>query len=118
MNKIGPVLVIAVGFILGVLIWRLSPHFTGVNEPWDSSGPYYLGTLFASGVIAGLFSPRHAMKAPFGIYAGQFTLGWGSIAGKSLWPIGLMFGVAYCLVAAAGSLIVFKVWEKTRKPAK
>jgi hypothetical protein len=112
---IGPVLVLAAGFTFGVLIWWLSPEITGRVEPWDAKSPYYVGSLFVSGLIAGVLSPRHAFLAPIGIFFGQFTLGWGFPPSGGMWPLGLFFGAVYCMAAAAGAAIVFACWVKLRK---
>lgn len=88
---------------------------TGSVEPWDADSAYYLGSLLVSGLISGVLSPRHAFLAPIGIFFGQFTLGWGFPSGGGFWPIGLMFGAIFCLVAAAGAAIVFGCWVLLRK---
>gem|GEM_PF-3223214 len=117
MKLIGPVLVIAVGFILGALIWKSSPGITGEFEPWDAKGFYYPGSLFLAGVAAALLSPRHFWLAPVGVYIGQFVYLFTHMTEPSpFWPIGMAFGVVYCGMSFLGAACVFACWKGLKKP--
>ncbi len=101
------VVVFAVGALLGIVIWWASPMVTGHDEPWDAGGKYYLGTLFLAGFVATIFLPKAFWVAPIGVYVGQLLFGLYLYdpESASLWPIGMVLAIFYCLAALAGSLM-------------
>lgn len=65
--------VMLLGVLLGFLTWRLSEPLTGVREPWDAPGFYYLIALLLSGMICGLLAPRSWFASCAGILTGQLA---------------------------------------------
>jgi hypothetical protein len=98
--------VFTVGLLLGMAIWWTSPALTGKPEPWDAEGRYYLGALFVAGAFATVFLPKAFWLAPIGVYVGQllFCLYVYDPEGASLWPLGMVLAVFYCIAALAGAL--------------
>ena len=99
-------MVFTVGLLLGMAIWWTSPALTGKPEPWDAEGRYYLGALFVAGAVATVFLPKAFWLAPIGVYVGQllFCLYVYEPEGASLWPLGMVLAVFYCIAALAGAL--------------
>ena len=60
-----------VGLLLGGLIWALSRTATGVAEPWDAAGFYYLCCLFGAGFVSTLVYSRSWLYGTLGVYLGQ-----------------------------------------------
>ncbi len=98
--------VFAAGLILGMAVWWTSPLFTGHAEPWDAEGRYYVGALFVAGFIATIFLPKAFWVAPIGVYVGQLLYGvyLYDPESASLWPLGMVLAVFYCVAAFAGAL--------------
>ena len=98
---------------LGALIWLASPSMTGHREPWDANSPYYVISLTAAGLVAGVFVPRRFWLWPIAIYLGQcaaivalaFMTSHGDIG--LFVPLGMivlaMFALLSLLGAAAGA---------------
>ena len=49
-KKIGWVLL--AGLACGAIVWALSVPLTGMREPWDSPGYYYIVAVFIAGILA------------------------------------------------------------------
>jgi hypothetical protein len=98
--------VFSVGLLLGMAIWWTSPVLTGHEEPWDAEGRYYIWALFVAGAVATVFLPKAFWVAPIGLYVGQLVYGLYLYepVGASLWPLGMVLAVFYCLAALAGAL--------------
>lgn len=119
-NGLVPV-VLGLSFAAGVAIWGASGLVTGKREPWDSSGPYFVITLFAAGVLSGAMVPRRFWLSWFGVWAGQvagmllFDLPLGPMA-----PLGMLVALPlYSLItligAALGALVGLVVWSAFRR---
>ena len=95
------------GFALGAAIWLLSPVITRHREPWDAQGGYYLGALVLTGLLGGLALPQHWGSVAIGIFAGQAVVLLGGVvadpASGGLWPLGLVFLVAYSVLGLVGA---------------
>ncbi len=101
--------------LVGLLIWLLSPYFTGEQEPWDAEDSYYFVTLFIAGTTAGFLRPQKFWLWPIAIYIGQFSYGFFQIlidiflrpgGGANLFfPIGMILLVVYSIISFAGSMI-------------
>jgi hypothetical protein len=98
------------GFVIGVLIWAISPK----AEAWDS--PYYIFALFGGGFIAACFGPRRFWAAPVGIYLGQVcyvalavAAGW--LEGGPLWILGLAVGTVFATLALAGAALALLIFH-------
>ena len=80
--------------------------FTGQEEPWDAEGRYYVGALFVAGFVATVFLPKAFWVAPIGVYVGQLLFGLYLYEpeGATLWPLGIVLAVFYCVAALAGAL--------------
>jgi hypothetical protein len=104
------------GAILGSAIWLLSLPVTSRDEPWDSPGFYYPGTLLAAGLIAGFIFRGHWAVVTVGIFVGQALVLVGRVAGDpgsgGLWPLGLVFMAAYSMLALVGALIANAVAQR------
>jgi len=98
--------VFAVGLLSGMVIWWTSPMFTEFPEPWDAGFKYYGGALFAAGFVAAVFLPKAFWVAPIGVYVGQlvYCLYVYEPEGVSLWPLGMVLAVFYCVAALVGAL--------------
>ena len=59
------------GLACGAGVWALSVPFTGLREPFDSSGAYYVVAIFVAGVVAALPAPRYWWVAVIGIFFGE-----------------------------------------------
>ncbi|MBN2457455.1 MAG: hypothetical protein JXB29_13135 [Sedimentisphaerales bacterium] len=106
------VFLLTLSMVTGVLIWVLSPIFTGEAEPWDSASGYYHLSMLVSGFLIGFLGPKKAWLWPIGIYSGQFvyclvkSIFLSSGAGVNFfYPIGMIFLIPYCLISFLGSLI-------------
>jgi hypothetical protein len=111
--------------MIGILIWVLSPSFTGEAEPWDSANGYYPLSLLLSGILIGFLGKGKPWLWPIGIYLGQllyctvkaifFSRGTGV---NFFFPIGMIFMLKYCIIAFIGSLVgtgIGKCLAKSRK---
>ena|GEM_PF-3540765 len=62
---------IAAAFVLGALIWALSPLVTGQKEPWDSTGSYYFMSLMVAGFIPAVIYPKYFWLCTVVVLIGQ-----------------------------------------------
>jgi hypothetical protein len=99
------------GFVFGALIWWGSPFVVGQREPWDAPLGYYGTALIVAGFITALISPRHFWLAPLGIYFGQSIYAVAFLPTGPLLPLGLMFGLGFCILALAGAAGAFGIWR-------
>lgn len=97
-------IVIGLAFTLGLSIWLLSETITGTSEPWDAPRPYYVGTMFAAGVVCGMLLPRQWWFLPLAITFGQFPA---AGFGLGFFPVGAIFlvigGIPSFIGSAAGA---------------
>ncbi len=95
--------------MIGILIWVLSPNFTGEAEPWDSQSGYYPLSLLLSGILIGFLGQRKPWLWPIGICLGQslyVTIFFDQGTGVNFFfPIGMIFMLKYGLNAFIGSLV-------------
>ena len=68
-KKIGWVLL--AGLACGAIVWALSVPLTGMREPWDSPGYYYIVAVFIAGILAALPAPRYWWAAVVGVFLGE-----------------------------------------------
>ena len=108
--KIGRVLL--AGLACGAAVWGLSVPLTGMREPFDAPGYYYLVAMFLAGVLAALPAPRHWWAAVVGIFLGERLYAFVMLPETRDW---LRFGVVVNLImlswlpAPAGALSVYGV---------
>lgn len=91
--------------LAGALVWALCVSTTGVVEPWDVEGTYFIGALVIAGVVAGAI-------APYALWAHYV----GGVVGQLLYmlmflPTGPLIGVGvvmlgfYTLWLLAGAFV-------------
>jgi hypothetical protein len=92
-----------VSFILGALVWALSPTLSGHAEPWDAGGVYYPVSLLLAGLLSGLIRPQYFWVHYLGVILGQlaFMLFFGP--GGPLIIVGIVLLAVYSLIALAGA---------------
>lgn len=108
-----------IGLAGGAAIWLLSPLVTGRAEPWDAGGGYYPGALFIAGLLGGLAVPARPGLIALGVFAGQVLVLLGRVvadpAGGGLWPLGILFGGLYSMLALVGALVGAAVGARRRR---
>ena len=116
-RKVGGV--VLAGLACGAVVWGISVPVTGMREPFDSPGPYYLVAMFIAGVVAALPAPRYWWAAVIGIYFGERLYAFVMLPETRDW---LMFGIVMNLImltwipATVGALLVYGVnWWRTRR---
>lgn len=80
---------------------------TGEVEPWDATSGYYSAALLVAGFVAALVFPARFWIAPVGVYVGQFSYAFAALPLGPLWPLGLLIGIAYSLLALLGATLAF-----------
>jgi hypothetical protein len=116
-----PTAVFVAGVLFGILIWRLSPAFTGRVEPWDAPGQhYYLAALFLAGALAAVPSPRWFTLGALGVCVGQCVhLGHLlSITPSAFGPLGMIFAAGYSVIALLGGGCVWMIAGRIRKKSE
>ncbi len=109
-RKIGSVLL--AGIACGAIVWGLSVPFTGMREPFDSPGYYYMVAMFIAGILAALPAPRYWWVAVVGIFLGEKIYAFVMLPETRDW---LLFGIYVGLLtfiwlpSALGALIVYIV---------
>ena len=109
-RKIGRV--VLAGLACGAGVWALSVPITGMREPFDSPGPYYIVAIFLAGVLAALPAPRHWWAAVVAIFVGERLYAFAMLPETRDW---LLFGIIMNLViptwlpALVGALITYLV---------
>ena len=111
--------VLLAGLACGAVVWGLSVPVTGMREPFDAPGPYYIVAMFAAGVLAALPAPRYWWVAVIGIFLGERLYAFVMLPETRDW---LLFGIVMNLIiptwlpAAAGALGVYLVaWWRARR---
>ena len=61
----------AIGFVIGLLYWLLSPLIFGKHEPWDYSLSLYLIIVSIAGMIIGILAGKYFWAGIIGLYIGQ-----------------------------------------------
>ena len=91
----------------GALIWLASPAVTGYREPWDTSGPYYMLSLGALGVVLGALAPRLFWLAALAGLCGEFLVfaSRALLPPQELWVLGVVALVTYAGVILLGALV-------------
>ena len=118
--KIGSVLL--AGIACGAIVWGLSVPFTGMREPFDSPGYYYMVAMFIAGILAALPAPRYWWVAVVGIFLGEKIYAFVMLPETRDW---LLFGIYVGLLtfiwlpSALGALIVYivnrvRTWRSRR----
>jgi hypothetical protein len=100
---------IAIGAIIGVAIWAISPWATGHKEPWDAEGLFYAASLIAGGLISGLVIPRPLWAQYAGSVAGQLSYELLFLKIGPLFLIGAVFLLGYSLLFLAGAFVGSRV---------
>ena len=104
--------VVLAGLACGAGVWALSVPITGMREPFDSPGPYYIVAMFGAGVLAALPAPRYWWAAVVAIVLGEHLYAFVMLPETRAW---LLFGIIMNLViptwlpAFAGALITYLV---------
>jgi hypothetical protein len=109
-RKIGWVLL--AGIACGAIVWGLSVPLTGMREPFDSPGYYYMVAMFAAGIVATLPAPRYWWVAVVGIFLGERIYAIVMLPETRGWVmIGILMGLLTLtwLPSALGALIVYIV---------
>jgi len=117
-RKIGWVLL--AGIACGAVVWGLSVPVTGMREPFDSPSPYYIVTMFLSGIVAALPAPRYWWAAVIGIFLGERIYALVMLPNTWGW---LLFGIYMGLLTltwvppAIGALMVYIAdrWRARRR---
>ncbi len=117
-KEIGRVLL--AGMACGAIVWGLSVPLTGMREPWDSPGYYYIVAVFTAGILAALPAPRYWWAAVVGVFLGERIYAFVMLPETRSWLIlGIIMGLLMLtwLPSTAGALIVYFVnrW-RTRRP--
>ncbi len=108
-QKIG--LVLLAGLACGAIVWGLSVPLTGMREPFDSPGYYYMA-VFIAGILATLPAPRYWWAAVVGIFLGERIYAFVMLPETRDWLLfGIYMGVLTLtwLPPALGGLIVYIV---------
>ena len=120
-RKIGWVLL--TGLACGAIVWSLSVPFTGMREPFDSPGYYYITAIFIAGILATLPAPRYWWAAVVGVYLGERIYAFAMLPETRAW---LAFGIVMNLLtltwlpSTLGALIVYivhrvRMWRSHRR---
>jgi hypothetical protein len=115
MNQPYSVQQIALGLVLGALIWALSPMLAGRLEPFDNALYFWLA-MFLAGAHVAVADPRRFWIAPVTIYVGQYA--YVALFIPSLRPslvFGLVVGIFFQLPSVLGALAVYVMWRLTRR---
>ena len=107
------------GLALGAVVWALSVPVTGMREPFDSPGYYYVAATFLAGVLAALPGPRFWWLGVIGIFLGESLYAFAMLPETRPW---LLAGIITSLLvlswlpALLGGLSVYAVsrWRKRR----
>jgi hypothetical protein len=117
-KKIG--IVVLAGIACGSIVWGLSVPLTGMREPFDAPGLYYIAATFTAGVLATLPAPRYWWAAVIGVFLGEQIYAFVMLPETRLW---LLFGILMHVLMltwvpkAVGALIVYIVslWLAKRR---
>ncbi len=100
------------GLACGAGVWALSVPITGMREPFDSPGPYYIVATFVAGVLAALPAPRYWWAAVAGIFLGERLYAFVMLPETRDWLLfGIIMGLAMLtwLPALLGALTTYLV---------
>ena len=106
------------GMVCGALVWALSVPVTGLREPFDSPGYYYITAMFIAGTLATLPAPRYWWVAVIGIFLGEGFYAFAMLPETRAW---LAFGFVMnlfmltWLASACGALTVYVVSRVRRR---
>jgi hypothetical protein len=98
-------LAFGVAAVLGAAVWALSVPLTGMSEPWDAEGPYYVVALAVAGAIAGGIVPRHPVAQYTGVILGQAAYELVFLQLGALFVLGLAFLAGYSFIFLAAAAI-------------
>jgi hypothetical protein len=98
---------------LSALVWTLSVPFTGLREPWDAEGPYYLVALAVLGAASGALVPRPLWGHYIGAVAGQAIYQLLFLNIGPLFILGLLFLLGYSGVFAGAAAMAGLVRTNT-----
>lgn len=96
-------------FLLGVLVWDISPIVTGHTEPWDSSSAYYPLALLFGGIAVGLLQPGSVSIHYLGAFFGQLLFMLVATGAGPFIALGLGFLAAYSILLLIGAIAGSKV---------
>ncbi len=100
------------GLACGAGVWALSVRITGMREPFDSPGPYYIVAIFVAGILAALPAPRYWWAAVVGIFLGEHLYAFVMLPETRDWQLfGIIMGLAILtwLPALLGALTTYLV---------
>ena len=109
----GPIFAFVYAFLLGFLLWALSPWLFGVREPWDTDTYVYTVVLVSGGVVLAQLSRRPFLTGYLGVWLGQLAavlLPWQD---ATWFLIGLVTTALGSLVFLAGAVLGW-VFRKLR----
>lgn len=97
-------------FVLGVLIWALSPLMTGHKEAFDGGNGYYFLALMIAGFIPAFIHPKYFWSCPLMVLIGQesYILATNGLNGL-MTVVFLVFYARHCIEAAVFGAIVSKI---------
>ena len=98
-------LAFVVSAALGAVVWALSVPVTGMSEPWDAEGPYYVVALAVAGAIAGGIVPKHLVAQYTGAILGQAAYELVFLQFGPLFVLGLAFLAGYSVIFLATAAI-------------
>ncbi|MEP7067816.1 MAG: hypothetical protein ABI789_01195 [Usitatibacter sp.] len=91
---------------MAAMVWALSVPFTGSDEPWDASGPYYIVALAIAGAISGAAIPKHLLAHYAGAVVGQAAYELVFLKVGALFVLGLAFLAGYSVIFLGAAAIV------------
>jgi len=90
-------------FVLGALVWALSPALSGHAEPWDAEGVYYPASLLLTGLLSGFIRPQYFWVHYLGVILGQLAFMLLFVPGGPLIIVGIALLAVYSLITLAGA---------------
>ncbi|MDR0994175.1 MAG: hypothetical protein LBN38_06405 [Verrucomicrobiota bacterium] len=108
-----------VGLFMGVILWLLSPLFTGIKEPWNGNLWVYIPMLLLAGAISAFPNPKNWWQGIFGILLGLWiyflvVIGYDNLALEEMWK-----GTLFTLISVGGGITAFLIWgilKRNRPP--
>ncbi len=110
----------AVGVVLGIAIWVLSPWLIGKAEPWDADAPLWSLSWLVVAVLGGLAGHVRGVCLPLGYALGQMVVTIQSVFVGQFGALGWLFIGSYAVVAVVltlalvGAAVLLKRFWRTR----
>jgi MFS family permease len=100
---------LAVGFLLGIVVWAFSPWLTGKVEPWDTDAPSWPLSWLLLAVLGGLVGHLRGVCLPLGYALGQMLITTPSVFIGEFGVLAWVFIGGYAAAAVAATLAVLGV---------